>query len=69
MHMVMPIVCRSSSRARNDRLEGLMHLYMMNRGVLSTPFHNMKLICPATTVDDIDLYLAVFGEFAREIAA
>ena len=26
-----------------------MHLYLANRDVLLTPFHNMALTCPATT--------------------
>jgi glutamate-1-semialdehyde 2,1-aminomutase len=25
------------------------HEYLLNRGVLITPFHNMMLICPSTT--------------------
>jgi glutamate-1-semialdehyde 2,1-aminomutase len=25
------------------------HHYLLNRGVIITPFHNMMLICPATT--------------------
>lgn len=24
-----------------------------NRGILLTPFHNMALMCPQTTVDDV----------------
>ena len=26
-----------------------LHHYLLNRGVIVTPFHNMMLICPATT--------------------
>jgi glutamate-1-semialdehyde 2,1-aminomutase len=26
-----------------------MHHFLLNRGVVITPFHNMMLICPATT--------------------
>jgi glutamate-1-semialdehyde 2,1-aminomutase len=25
------------------------HHYLLNRGVVITPFHNMMLVCPATT--------------------
>jgi glutamate-1-semialdehyde 2,1-aminomutase len=39
-----------------------MHLAALNRGILMTPFHNMALICPATTEDDIDLHTRVFCE-------
>ena len=37
-----------------------MHLYALNRGVLITPFHNMALMCPATTEADVDLHTQVF---------
>ena len=32
-------------------IDELMHLYMLNRGILFTPFHMMALISPATTDD------------------
>jgi glutamate-1-semialdehyde 2,1-aminomutase len=31
-----------------------MHLFMLNRGILMTPFHNMALMCPETTENDIN---------------
>ena len=31
------------------RLDAYLHLAMCNRGILMTPFHNMALMCPATT--------------------
>jgi glutamate-1-semialdehyde aminotransferase len=43
-------------------LERLLHLWAMNRGVLMTPFHNMALMSPATTTDDVDRHTAVFDE-------
>jgi len=42
-----------SRRAQNDILESAIHLYLLNRGVLLTPFHNMMLVSPATSQDDI----------------
>ena len=30
--------------------------------MLITPFHNMALMCPATTAADVDLHTEVFGE-------
>ena len=33
---------------------------MLNRGVLITPFHNMALMCPATTAADVDRHTEVF---------
>jgi hypothetical protein len=34
---------------------------LLNRGVLITPFHNMALMCPATTVADVDTHTREFG--------
>ena len=41
-------------------LERFLHIYALNRGVLITPFHNMALICPATTPEQVDLHSEVF---------
>jgi glutamate-1-semialdehyde 2,1-aminomutase len=43
-------------------LDRYMHLAALNRGILMTPFHNMALISPQTTAEDIDLHTAVFRE-------
>jgi glutamate-1-semialdehyde aminotransferase len=43
-------------------LERLLHLWVMNRGVLMTPFHNMALMSPATTDADVDRHTAAFDE-------
>jgi glutamate-1-semialdehyde aminotransferase len=43
-------------------LERLLHLWVMNRGVLMTPFHNMALMSPDTTEADIDRHTAAFDE-------
>jgi len=43
-------------------LEALTHLFMLNRGVLLTPFHSMMLVSPATTHGDVTRLLGVFDE-------
>jgi glutamate-1-semialdehyde 2,1-aminomutase len=55
------------ARGRDGTLEALLHVFFMNRGVLLTPFHSMMLMCPATTAQDVDLYLAVLEEFAKAL--
>ncbi len=45
-----------------SELEALTHLFMLNRGVLLTPFHSMMLVSPATSRADVDKLLAVFDE-------
>jgi glutamate-1-semialdehyde 2,1-aminomutase len=36
------------------------HHFLLNRGVVITPFHNMMLICPATTREHVDQLLRAF---------
>ena len=43
-----------SAAAHDDDLEEYLHLFLSNRGVLITPFHNMALMCPETTEADVD---------------
>ena len=50
-----------SHLAQDDDLDDFLHLYLANRGVLLTPFHNMALISPDTTRDDVALLLNVLG--------
>jgi glutamate-1-semialdehyde 2,1-aminomutase len=56
-----------SAAAADFELERFLHLYALNRGVLLTPFHNMALMCPATTEADVDLHTQIFGEAVAEI--
>ena len=51
-----------SARLGDPELEEYLHLQAHNRGVLLTPFHNMALVCPATTAADVNLHTEVFGE-------
>ncbi len=53
--------------AQNDTIESAIHLYLLNHGVLLTPFHNMMLICPATTEQDIKKLVDVFKECLKEL--
>jgi glutamate-1-semialdehyde 2,1-aminomutase len=54
--------------AMNDALEQALHLFLLNRGVMITPFHNMMLVCPDTTDADVDRLLAAFGEALSALA-
>ena len=51
-----------SAAAHDPALEAYLHLFLSNRGVLITPFHNMALMCPATTRQDVDLHTKLFEE-------
>jgi glutamate-1-semialdehyde 2,1-aminomutase len=61
---------RSGGQAAANRtpdLDALVHLYLLNRGILMTPFHNMALISPATTEGDVDAHTEAFEEFVAEV--
>jgi glutamate-1-semialdehyde 2,1-aminomutase len=62
-----PRTARESLAASDHALERLLHLYLLNRGVLVTPFHNMMLVSPATTRAQVDLLLTGFKQFVGEI--
>jgi glutamate-1-semialdehyde 2,1-aminomutase len=53
--------------AQNDTIESAIHLYLLNRGVLLTPFHNMMLVCPATTEADVSKLISVFNACLKEL--
>jgi len=55
------------ARTRDGTIETLLHLYMLNRGVLITPFHSMLLMCPDTTAADIERYLSAFDGLCGEL--
>jgi glutamate-1-semialdehyde 2,1-aminomutase len=50
-----------SARAADPDLEDYLHVYLANRGILLTPFHNMALMSPATTTEQVDEHAAVFA--------
>ena len=59
----------AESAAVADRaVEEFLHLYLLNRGVLITPFHNMALMCPATTEAEVDRHTVAFGAALEEVA-
>ena len=57
-----PSNAAEAREAQNDTLESAIHLYLLNRGVLLTPFHNMMLVSPATTLTDIAQLIQVFND-------
>ncbi len=63
-----PVTGSDAAAGGDHLLDRLIHLYALNRGVLLTPFHNMALMSPATTEEDVDLHTEVFGEVAGELA-
>jgi glutamate-1-semialdehyde 2,1-aminomutase len=50
-----------SAAAADVELDDYLHAYLANRGVLITPFHNMALMCPETTDEDVDRHTEAFA--------
>ena len=56
-----------SHEAQDDDLDDYLHAYLANRAILLTPFHNMALMCPATTEADVDAHHEVFAAAVGEL--
>jgi glutamate-1-semialdehyde 2,1-aminomutase len=52
----------ASAALHDSELEDALHLFLLNRGVMITPFHNMALMSPATTSADVERHTEVFAE-------
>jgi glutamate-1-semialdehyde 2,1-aminomutase len=62
-----PITGTAAHESADGELEDFLHLYLANRGIMMTPFHNMALMCPTTTVDDVNKHLVVFEAAVKEL--
>jgi glutamate-1-semialdehyde 2,1-aminomutase len=56
-----------AAAASDHELTQFTHLYALNRGILLTPFHNMALMSPATSEEDVDRHTEVFEGMAAEL--
>jgi glutamate-1-semialdehyde 2,1-aminomutase len=56
-----------AAAGQDEQLDPFIHLYLLNRGILMTPFHNMALMSPATTAEDVDRHTEVFAEVADRL--
>ena len=63
------LTAAESAAAADRDVEEYLHLYLLNRGVLITPFHNMALMCPATTTAQVDRHSEAFGAAVKELFA
>ena len=58
-----------SAAAMQPALEQALHLYLLNRGVLLTPFHNMMLVAPQTGAGAVAGLLQHLDSALAELAA
>jgi glutamate-1-semialdehyde 2,1-aminomutase len=57
-----------ASRIIHRPIDLAVHHYLLNRGVVITPFHNMMLICPATETQHVDELLHQLDRCMAELA-
>jgi len=57
----------AAHESADGELEDYIHLYLANRGIMITPFHNMALMCPKTTKADVDVHQEHFEACVREL--
>lgn len=53
--------------AIDPELDRYMHLFALNRGILLTPFHNMALISPEITEEDVNFHTKVFKDAVQSL--
>lgn len=51
-----------AAAAIDAELDRYMHLFALNRHILMTPFHNMALMSPQTSPEDVDIHTRVFNQ-------
>jgi len=61
-----PANARDAIAAMDATLEQALHLFLLNRGLLVTPFHNMLLVSPDTSGEDVSRFLFAFTQFLDE---
>ena len=62
-----PKTGRQAADAGDFELEQYIHLRLLNDGFLLTPFHNMALVSPATTREDIDVHTKAFRAMCADL--
>ena len=69
-YLFRPDAARTGAEAalgQDGELDPFIHLYLLNRGILMTPFHNMALMSPSTSEEDADRHTEVFAAAADEL--
>ena len=64
-----PKTGKEASDAGDFELEQYVHLRLLNDGFLITPFHNMALMSPDTTIEDVDKHTAAFHAMCSELVS
>jgi len=60
---------REAADADDFELQQYLHLHALNRGILMTPFHNMALMSPAHTQEDVQRHTEHFEQALKSLFA
>jgi glutamate-1-semialdehyde 2,1-aminomutase len=64
-----PKTGKEASDAGDFELEQYVHLRLLNDGFLITPFHNMALMSPDTTIEDVNRHTVAFRQMCSDLVA
>ena len=64
-----PVDAAQARSAMSDELSRTLHLYLLNRGVIVTPFHGMWLVAPSTGTAELDRAVRALDDFVSELCA
>lgn len=62
-----PLSGSEAKAAMHPKLEAAIHLFLATRGILLAPFHNMMLVSPVTSDEQIDRLVGVFADCVRAL--
>ncbi|MBA3941361.1 MAG: aspartate aminotransferase family protein [Sphingopyxis sp.] len=68
--LTCPVPPRNGNEAKaamHPELEAAIHLFLANRGILLAPFHNMMLVSPVTSDDQIDRLVGAFADCTKAL--
>ena len=64
-----PKTGKEAADAGDFELEQYVHLRLLNDGFLITPFHNMALVSPDTSIADIEAHTQAFRTMCADLVA
>lgn len=68
--LTCPVPPRNGGEAKaamHPELDAAIHLFLANRGILLAPFHNMMLVSPVTSDDQIDRLVGAFADSTKAL--
>jgi glutamate-1-semialdehyde 2,1-aminomutase len=66
---VLPRNGFEAAQVIHQPIDAAIHRYLLNRGVVITPFHNMMLICPATSLAHVERLIETFDAAISELTS